>query len=229
MKKDSIKRLTLIYEQKADYYKQLSSYLLLCAYIKDNIKIKINFPPTPEEHNLFNELIDSIEKSEKKIVANAGGSKRLLNDFYKKGVQLLNNIDIKKEESFDTLIICCGYVSVHFAVLAQYIAEVNYLPPNASEIEDLGRDVLIKSYELIGYWQGKMETRKRCSISASTKTLKREDNKKKLIKFLEEHNYKINLDSHKDAEKLIKRREQTTLKLFREIEKETGKNIDWTD
>jgi hypothetical protein len=136
-------------------------------------------------------------------------------------------IDIKEEESFDALMTCCGYMSFLYAVISNRIAQKGDVHSSLNHIEGLGRCVLIKAYELIGYWTAKMDAKKRNSKNTLGKTLKKEERKKEVKKLLSEANNKVDLKFIANAMVRVGKGEDTILTYLDEIAEKDKIKIDY--
>lgn len=155
------------YKNKSSYFWQLAICLDASEVLIDDLGMfkDVPFPPTEDMLKIYQYNIYSSESPEG-IGANYSKVQlvKIFNDevttkIIENGFQQLTNIEIGEQTSFNIVSDYCMHL--HFLCLRIAIDNkfINYSLIN--QIENLGILANAKAYNLIGYWTGKMEEKRR--------------------------------------------------------------------
>jgi hypothetical protein len=180
-------------ELTSDYFDFLHTYLLCCYFSIKYINVfGKHFPPDEEDYMLYAELVaNSYESASSKQVENKIYKKSPpLSVFYKDADRRFCDIQVKKDDSFIRLADYCRCLCFLLDIYLRMISdqtELSLLPDHPFretidrirnkniDLHDIkamvngwGIDLICKSWEVIGYWTGKMDRKKSAILGAQT-------------------------------------------------------------
>ena len=186
--------LSPILIEKGEYFEFLESYLSVCKdFIKSrNSELSFDyFPPPAKEVEKMKEKIKVANKKRlnqdpppiAKLIAQKGLTYRDRESSPFVSIKTsLDEILMKDIESFEKLISVCWWIQ-NVCLDPFFQARSPKLLNFTMEVEQLGRTVIGKSYELIGFWTAKME-RSRSARKSNLPKTQAVHNNEQLIKHL---------------------------------------------
>jgi hypothetical protein len=225
-------------KQRSDKLVVLVGYCIAFDYIIENYRtLDIGFPPSKSEvldllKNYDEQYDRELSKKKRKKKIDSDGPEKdeseTLEDLLDNRVIIkrkLDNIKVKDEKSFYTLIECSVLMDRIYRFLIKILQNPEAIKldqSNKYELLDQGHyllsSIIFKFYELKGFWTAKMEQKRIGYQSTKTKSKKRQQNEETVGKLLKKYDNIVNRKFLIEAQEKIDRGERTVTDLIKKIQ-----------